>query len=408
MSGASRLRYSKFTFKQLMELDACTRCGECINWCPTYVEKKDEAITPLSKIEQVRRLAALQYGLRARLLGRRPEPAEQVARHSAGTFDCTLCARCHEVCPVHIDTRPLWLAMREQLVDAGVYPEAMATARQRLISTYNNLGEPNENRSSWAANLPQPPATLAAGQPAELVYFVGCVSAFFPMAYSIPQSMAQILGRLGVPFATMGSNEWCCGFPLIIAGMSADADALIRHNVEAVRASGARRLVTTCPSCYHTWKDTYPEVLGEPLGFEVLHAVELFDAWSAEGRLRPGRYEAVVTYHDPCDLGRNSGIYEPPRRVLRAIPGVELREMADHHERSLCCGGGGDVEMADPALTAGVAKTRLRQAQDVGAQVVASACQQCKRTIMGAARKEKVRIRALDISEILWEALQST
>jgi Fe-S oxidoreductase len=407
MTDSKRLRYDHFTFKQLMELDACTRCGECIASCPTYSEKHNEAITPLGKIERVRRLSLRQFGLRARLFGPQPISEAELSAHSEGTYDCTLCARCHEVCPVHIDTRPLWLAMRQQLVAADVFPPSMAALKERLMSTYNNLGEPNANRLSWAGNLSRPLEAWQPGQPAELVYFVGCVSAFFPMAYSIPQSMAHILERIGAPFATLGGEEWCCGFPLIIAGMPDEAEMLMRHNVEAVRATGAKRLVTTCPSCYHTWKHTYPHVLGEPLGFEVVHAVELFDDWMAEGRLKTGRYAMNLTYHDPCDLGRSSGIYEAPRRILRRLAGATFREMRDHGPRAMCCGGGGDVEMADPSLSASVAKTRLGQAQEVEAQVIATACQQCKRTLLGAARKEKVRIKTLDITEILWEAMQN-
>ncbi|MDH7490215.1 MAG: heterodisulfide reductase-related iron-sulfur binding cluster, partial [Anaerolineae bacterium] len=116
--------------------------------------------------------------------------------------------------------------------------------------------------------------------------------------------------------------------------------------------------------------------------------------------------DAKVTYHDPCDLGRTSGIYEAPRRVIRAIPGIALVEMEDHHERSLCCGGGGDAEMANAELTAAVAKRRLAQAQATGAEYLVSACQQCKRTLATAARREKVRIRTLDITELVWQAMQ--
>lgn len=407
MSAGRSLNFAHFSFKQLMELDACTRCGECIIWCPTYAEKKDEAITPLKKIEQVRWFAHRQYGLWARLFGPRLIAGEEIAVHSRGTYDCTLCGRCHVVCPVHIDTRPLWLAMREQLVEAGAFPEIFALVRDRIAAEHNNLGEPNSNRLAWADNLEQPPQVAGAGKPAELIYFVGCVSSLYPMAYSIPQSLSQILRRAGIPFAVLGAEEWCCGFPLIIAGMSRQAEELARHNVEAVRAAGAKRLVTTCPSCYHTWHDTYPAVLGEPLGFQVIHAVELLDELLEEQVLELGRYEKRVTYHDPCDLGRTSGIYEAPRRVLRSIPGLIFREMEHHHERALCCGGGGDVEMADPELVGMVARRRLAQAQAVEAEIIVSACQQCKRTLAGAARKERLRIRALDITEVIWEAMQN-
>lgn len=405
--SARRLDYSAFSFQQLMELDSCTRCGECILWCPTYAEKEDEAITPLKKIEHVRRFAGREYGFLARLFGPRGIDEGELRRHSQGTYDCTLCGRCHTVCPVHIDTRPLWLAMREQLVAAGHFPAIMSEVQERIVTQHNNLGEPNENRLAWAGNLEEPPRVVEPPAQAEVVYFVGCVSSLYPMAYSIPQSLTGILRAVAVPFAVMGSEEWCCGFPLIIAGMSAEAGTLARHNVDAVRAAGAKRLVTTCPSCYHTWREIYPDILGEPLGFEVLHAVELLDELLDDGRLRLGEMQQVMTYHDPCDLGRTSGIYEGPRRVLRSIPGITFYEMRDHHDRALCCGGGGDVEMADPELVNMIARRRLLQAEEVGAGVIATACQQCKRTLSGAARKEKIRIRTFDITEIIWEAVQN-
>jgi Fe-S oxidoreductase len=204
----------------------------------------------------------------------------------------------------------------------------------------------------------------------------------------------------------LGGDEWCCGFPLRIAGMGDSARELMRHNVDSVLALGAKRLVTTCPSCYHTWKHEYPELLGEPLGFEVLHATEMLADLAESGALKLNPIEATVTYHDPCDLGRTSGIYEAPRRIIRAIPGVQFKEMEDHHELALCCGGGGDAEMANAELTQAVGKRRLAQAQATGAGYILSACQQCKRTIASAARREKARVRVLDIAELVWQSMQ--
>ncbi len=219
-------------------------------------------------------------------------------------------------------------------------------------------------------------------------------------------SLSLILQQARVDFTTLAGDEWCCGFPLLIAGLGQEAVALARHNVEAVRALGARTLVTTCPSCLHTWRHDYPRLTGEPLGFEVRHASELLADLLEAGRLPLGHVGRVATYHDPCDLGRNCGIYEAPRRLLAAIPGLRLREMADHHELALCCGGGGDVELADPDLVAAVARRRLAQAEETGAEVVVSACQQCKRTLTAAARRQKAQVRVLDITEVVWEAVR--
>jgi Fe-S oxidoreductase len=181
--------------------------------------------------------------------------------------------------------------------------------------------------------------------------------------------------------------------------------ALVQHNIAAVQAIGARVLVTTCPSCYHTWQHTYREVYGKPLGFDVLHASELLVALLAAKRLPLQPREETITYHDPCDLGRQSGLYDEPRRVLQSIPGLQLVEMAETRQRALCCGGGGDVEMADADLVAAVARRRLQMALDTGARTVVSACQQCKRTLVAAARREKAKVKVLDIAEVVWQAV---
>jgi Fe-S oxidoreductase len=189
--------------------------------------------------------------------------------------------------------------------------------------------------------------------------------------------------------------------------MGKEAHALARHNVTAMRAIGAHRLVTTCPSCYHTWMHEYPRILGEPLGFQVLHATELLSERIADKRIELHGFPHPITYHDPCDLGRTSGIYDAPRQILQAIPDIEFAEMAENRELSLCCGGGGDAEMADAELTAAVGRRRIQQAQQTGAKVLVSACQQCNRTLAEAARKNRIRIRAMDITQVVWQAMQA-
>ena len=385
-----------------MELDACTRCGECVAWCPTFTEKQElDAITPLRKIEAVREFVNRQYGLWARVFGPRPVRDGQVEVHSAGTYDCTLCGLCGAVCPVHIDTRHLWIAMRETLVDQGVYPETLNHLRETITTQHNLSGDSNGDRLIWSQNLPQVPTGVGGKKQAQVVYFVGCVASFYPQSYGVPQGFVRVLERAGVDFMALGGEEWCCGFPLIVAGMGDAAVELVWHNVEAVRGTGARWLVAACPSCYHTWKYDYPHIIGEELGFEVLHSIELLEQVVAEGRVRLEPLEQAVTYHDPCDLGRASGVYAAPRNVIRAIPGITFVEMEHHHEYSLCCGGGGDVEMADADLAAAVARRRITEAQATGARVLLSACQQCERTLAAAARREKVRVRVMDVVELV-------
>jgi len=405
--GNQKVDLANFTLRQMMEMEACTRCGECIDACPTYAEAQSEEIHPQQKIARTKSFwKADHLGFLARLFGIRPPTEEDQAAYGQGVYQCTLCARCHVVCPVQIDTRPLWISMREQLVAWGLYPEVFDTLRERVTSQYNISGDDNANRLVWTENMEHIPDALERKQGVDTVYFVGCVGSLYPRVYRVPQSFVQILERAGENFTTLGGDEWCCGFPLEIAGMGKSAHELARHNVEAVRETGARRLVTTCPSCYHTWADEYPRLLGEPLGVEVLHATELLTEMIAEGRIKLHGFPQPVTYHDPCDLGRTSGIYDEPRRIIQAIPGIQFAEMSENREMALCCGGGGDAEMADAQLTAAVGKRRIQQAQETGAKVVISACQQCNRTLAEAARKNRIRVRAMDITEVVWRAME--
>ena len=366
-----------FTLRQILELEACTRCGECIETCPTFFEARNEEIHPLNKVSQTKRFwKADHLGLLARLFGIRTATEQELASYSQGVYQCTLCGRCHEVCPVQIDTRSLWISMREQLVDWELHPDAMDHLQEVVTTYYNISGDPNRERLGWTANMEAPPPGIDRRTGAEVIYFVGCVASFYPMVYSVPQSFSSVMQRAGVDYTTMGGDEYCCGFPLIIAGMGRSAREMMVHNVEAARALGAKKVVTACPSCYHTWKHTYPEHLREPLGFEVLHETEFLADLLLAGsfELRPA--EKVVTYHDPCDLGRNSGIYDAPRAILESIPGLDLVEMADNRASALCCGGGGDVEMADAGVARAVALRRMLQAQETGAELIVTACQQ--------------------------------
>jgi heterodisulfide reductase subunit D len=287
------------------------------------------------------------------------------------------------------------------MVQQGQYPEPFDTLREMVTTRYNISGDNNEDRLIWSENLERVPEGVTGKEQAEIVYFVGCTPSFYPQTYGIPQASVEVMERASLDFTTLGSEEWCCGYPLIIAGMGDAVGELVEHNVAAVRKTGASQLVAGCPSCYHTWLHEYPRIIGEPLGFEVQHLSELLEEVIAEGRITLGEFERPVTYHDPCDLGRNGGIYDAPRNVIQSIPGISFTEMEENRRYALCCGGGGDVGMCNMELVEAVARRRLGQAQATGAQVLLSACQQCKRTLMTAARQEKVRMRVLDIVELV-------
>jgi len=215
------------------------------------------------------------------------------------------------------------------------------------------------------------------------------------MVQKIPKALIEILNKVGVDFTLLGGEEWCCGFPLIGAGMKKEAKALIEHNLEKMKEKGVERVVFACPSCYHTWMEEYKTDI------EIFHSTQFIRKLIDEGKIRFKEKKMRVTYHDPCDLGRASGVYEAPREVLRAIPGVELVEMEGNRDQCKCCGGGGNLEMVDPELSAALAQEKIKEIQATGADAVITSCQQCVRTIMTTARRKKIPVTAMDITEFV-------
>lgn len=372
----------------------CYQCQKCSVGCPT-------ASAMTYRPAQIMR--AVQFGLKDLVL------------NDASIWRCLTCETCGTFCPNDLHPREVIETLRCMVMDDGrslshdaVLERGVRALRMlggRIEDAHNISGDANDNRLIWADNLAERPPNLDRAKGAETVYFVGCVSSLYPMSYAVPQAFATILDKAGEDYTTMGPDEWCCGYPLLIGGQVKAAEAVIRHNVEVVRSLEAKRVVMTCPSCYHSWHHVYPEIVGD-LGFEVVHATQRMAQLLEEDRLpmKQGR-EMVVTYHDPCDLGRKGGIYDEPRQVLEAIPGVTFVEMDSRRETSLCCGGGGNLETFDADLGAEVAARRVKEAQVVGAQVIVSACPQCERTLTKSTRASRVRIRVMDVAQLVERAL---
>jgi heterodisulfide reductase subunit D len=390
-----KLNLSKLSPKQLLEIDACTRCGECLNTCPVYSQRVEEGINPRGKIQAMKKFIRAQYGLWAKILGPKKLDEESIKKFSEMVYRCTLCGECGIDCPVSIDSKDLWLGLREVLIEMGHYPEGTDILKKNVLTEYNITWQPKEGRAEWLDALDDLPEHKYQKDKAEVVYFVGCVSSYYPMVHKIPQSLVKILDKAKVDFTLLGGSEWCCGFPLIAAGMKKETEGLIQHNIEKVKETGAHSVVFACPSCYHTWHEAYET------DFHLFHATQYLLKMIKEGKIQFKEEKIKVTYHDPCDLGRASGVYQAPRDILQAMPGVEFIEMADNREHCKCCGGGGNLEMVDPELSAALAKEKIKQIQATGADWVVTACQQCIRTIMTTSRRTKIPVKALYITELI-------
>jgi heterodisulfide reductase subunit D len=232
-----------------------------------------------------------------------------------------------------------------------------------------------------------------------MVYITGCVSAYFPLAQKIPIALAEIMDAGRVDFTLLGEEEWCCGFPLLGAGLMEMFEEFRVQNLKAVKDKEAKTVVFACPSCYQMWREHYRTDL------ELISAPEFLLRLVRQGKIPLTDLPLTVTYHDPCDLGRGARVFEEPREVIRAIPGVTLVELPHSRENCMCCGGGGNLEMVDADLAARIAKAKIDEVLSTGAQAVITSCQQCVRTMTSHVKRNKIQIEVLDIVQMVRKAL---
>ncbi|TET76947.1 MAG: (Fe-S)-binding protein [Dehalococcoidia bacterium] len=399
-------KVSDLSWKDLFDSYACTECGRCQDKCPASVTD-GKPLSPRSVIHDIK-VNLLKNG--PLLMKKEEAVLPLIGESDEGTISedaiwaCTTCGACREVCPVFIEHVPKLVGMRRYLVKNGLAPENLTKLITTIGETHNMAGKPNEQRANWVSRL-KLPYDLREKRTAEVVYFVGCVSSFFPTAQPAARSLAQLMEAAGLDFGIVGGDEWCCGFPLMVAGETEAAASCIRHNVERMKDMGAKTVVMTCPGCYRVWKEEYEKLTGERHSFEVLHAVELLARLTEEGRLGVQGFEGMVTYHDPCDLGRNSGIFDEPRYIIGKIPGLNLVELEDNREYCSCCGSGGDLLASNQDLSMSIAKQKVGEILNTGVQTVVTACPSCIRAIHMAKTAEKVKLDVLDVTELLWKAM---
>lgn len=377
------------------DLFSCSRCGTCMSVCPVYKNTLDEGFAPRGKLSLIEAVANKKIQLSDKI--------------SNKIYTCTLCNYCTKECPSGVKINELFRTIRQDLVGSGRYPEILDILKEKIKNAYNITFDSNQGRTDWLKQVPDVNIEDYVKNTAEVVYFTGCVSSFSPRSFSIPRATVKILKTAGVDFTLLGDDEWCCGFPLLSSGMIPEIKFLAEHNIEAVIKKGAKTLIASCPSCFHTFKHEYEEITGRKAGFEILHISQYILGLVKEGRIKLNSLNYKVTYHDPCDLGRNSGVYEEPRELIKSIPGVIFNELSSKKQDANCCGGGGNIESLNPALSAKIAEGRADEVILSGSEIVLSACQQCERTLGTALKKKKTssdtKIKVMDISELVLESM---
>ncbi len=361
----------------------CLHCGLCTMVCPVYKVEVDEY------------KAARGRNLLANQLSRKRDFNGQLAEKF---YACTLCLNCRATCPAGVRIDDIVTSIRRRLVEEGCLPEIFKPFLKNISEYGNPFNEPIEKRTDV-----YPPTYKE--KTSDTLLFFGCVTSYQDIQI-VPNTM-KILDKAGVDYSTMGREEYCCGYLAYLTGSNRFKE-FVNKNLERFARFKPNRIVTTCAGCYKTLRELYPKY--SDFDFEVLHMVEYIEQLISEGKLKFEKpFLRKIVYHDPCDLGRHMKIYEPPRKILQNIPGLQLMEFKENRNLAKCCGGGGGLKAFNNTLSIDIAYQRALEAIDLGAEIIVSACPACKSSFQQAAaklRKEKKgRLQVEDITELAAEAL---
>ncbi|MFH1383161.1 MAG: (Fe-S)-binding protein [Chloroflexota bacterium] len=336
-------------------------------------------------------------------------PHKMVRQTQFGLFDleeeawwlCTTCHHCMSRCPRGVGITDIMRAARAIMVENRMVPASLRSVMASLGSVGNPTGEPREHRTDWVEDLDIKPFAQGIG----LLYFTCCTTAYDPNARSIAQATASILQKIGENFGILGSKESCCGESVRKAGNEGLFEQLAKSNIDVLAESGVKEIMVSSPHCYTTFKNDYPKLGGN---FKVIHFTQYLAQLLDEDKLKFTKdLNKKVIYHDPCYLGRHNGIYDEPRRVLAAIPGLELMDEAASRAESLCCGGGAGRIWMETKKGERFADILVQQAIERGADILATACPYCvvnfKDSVLTANKADVLQIK--DISELVEEAM---
>jgi glycolate oxidase len=369
---------------------ACIQCGFCRLGCPIFAETGLES-------RNARGHVILAHNLMTGAI----KPSAELA---ASFYQCTTCLNCKATCPAGVVVSDIVGGARRRLVKEGYLPHVFAPLLESLGANGNPFGEPPTGRTEVYPDGFE--EKIVSPEKADVLLYLGCVSSYQDL-YIVP-SMMKLMDRAGVSYAILGEREACCGYVAYLIG-SEDGFAECMESNEAVFSEmGVKQIVTTCAGCYRAFADLYPK--HSSFDVPVLHAVQFVEQLISDGKVQfTGKFPKKVIYHDPCDIGRHLGIYEPPRNVLKSIPGLELVEFKLNRALAKCCGGGGGMKAYDNDLSAKLALHRVAEAMDLGAEVIVSACPSCKSSLKLAGarlgRERRQRIQVMDITEVLAEVV---
>lgn len=380
-------------FWKYWDISICTKCSLCFASCPAAIDK--DFLGPSSLATNYRFLVDTRdEGL-----------SERLKAVSDNIWLCTSCSSCTLICPKEIDCARALDDERSLLVEDGMFlPKTTKDVLNNTFKYYNPLGMSPTKRMEWSEGLEV--KELSTVKKTDILFFVGCISAYDARNQEIAKSLVQIFRKMSVDFATLGNEEWCCGDHILRLGEKGMFEELAKHNMSLFKQYSFNSIITLSPHCYYVFKNEKPYA---DTHLNVQHYTQFLAEAIEKGKLRPLKtVNNRVTYHDPCFLGKRSTIYEEPRNILKAIPGLELVEMGRSRENGFCCGGGAGRVWTEEALPERrPSVNRIKEALELEVNVVATACPFCLSTLEDAVKVLDVedRIVVKDVLELLVEAL---
>jgi Fe-S oxidoreductase/nitrate reductase gamma subunit len=407
-----------FTWKQLLDLDACTMCGRCTSVCPAHATGK-----PLDPREIVLKSGEVMAATAAHAPGGRVSPPlgadTEITINANSVFEritaeevwsCTSCKACDEICPVNIEILDKILDMRRYLsLMESNFPAELGNAYRAMENQGNPWGMNQGDRAAWANDLDV--TVLDPGQPLthEYLYWVGCAGSFDDKNKKVTQAMAKLLKRAGIDVAILGPSEVCTGDSARRSGNEYLFQMLATPNVEMLNGMGVKKIITQCPHCFNTLKNEYPQLGGH---YEVVHHTQLLEELIASGQLdmTNASLDDRITYHDSCYLGRHNDVYLAPRKVVGSIKGIQVVEMPRNGTKGMCCGAGGARMWMEENVGTKVNDERAREAIATGATRVATACPFCYIMLddgVKGAGKDESQVKVGDIAIHVLEAIEN-
>lgn len=365
--------------KKEYELYACLQCGKCVGGCPISSKSK------LNSRKLMRE--ALLHNISENL------------KEKKEIWDCTSCSTCSERCPRGLEPSKLIRALRGYMIEEGHIGKAIIEALESTYKHGNPFNMPKQKRLDWAEGM-----SLKKASESDTLYYVGCAPSYDDRVKNVAKSLASCLEKAGINYGVLGVEEVCCGSEIRRLGEEGLFEELSENLKNSFEKYGIKRIITTSPHCYNSLKNEY-----NLEGIQVFHYSQIIAKALEEGKLKIKKeFKKRVTYHDPCYLGKVNKVFDEPRTILKSIPGIEFLEFDRSREKSMCCEGGGGRMWVEPeANTTRLAEIRVKDALEIGAEIIAVSCPFCLLTLEDAVKtsdlEEKIKVK--DVTELLIETL---